>query len=62
MIEGGEDRGLVGDIEGARERAPPVRLEGLQDGGELLLVAAVEDDRRPGRGETARDREAEAIR
>ena len=53
MLEGGEDRRFVGDVEGARVRrlCPSVR-ERLGGARELLLVAAVENDRgaRPPRG------------
>ena len=62
MLEGGENRAFVGDIEGPRRRVPPVRLEGLGDCRQLALVAAVEDDSRAGRRKAARDRQPEAVR
>ena len=62
MLEGGENRGFVGDVEGACVRAPGFRLEGFGDVRELLLVAAVEDNFGPGRRETFRHGEPEPVR
>ena len=62
MLEGAKNRGFVGDVERLRQRPQPLRLEGLGDRGEFPLIAAVENDFRPGRGEAPRDREPEAVR
>ena len=62
MLEGAKNRRFVGDVERARQRAQPFRLEGLGDRGQFPLIAAVENDFRPGRREAPRHREPEAVR